>query len=107
MDRDRRRSLRVRVPTAAQMRLDVRHKVQLNDISLSGALLASGLTLPVGTEAQLHTGFGTGPFTATLRVVRQAEVPADQTSLAVGAMFTSMDSVSRRSLDLFLRRASQ
>jgi hypothetical protein len=88
------------------MQLTVRHKVQLNDISLSGALLASGFTLPVGTEAQLHTGFGTGPFKANLRVVRQAGAPADQTSLAFGAMFTSMDAVSRRSLELFLRRAS-
>lgn len=107
-ERERRMSLRVRMPETQHVQLGIRHRVQLIDISLSGALLASDVMLPVGAQARLRTGLVTGPFVANLEVRRQQSANGTEASSpALGAMFMSMDAVSRRSLELFLRRTSE
>jgi c-di-GMP-binding flagellar brake protein YcgR len=104
---ERRRYARVDAPAGQIVRAEVRHRVQLLDISLSGALLACETPLPVGSRGRLRAGLASEAFTAYLQVRREHMRTAlpDQTGL--GALFLSMDDASRRSLEQFLRRASE
>jgi hypothetical protein len=90
-----------------ECRLELRTRVRLMDISLSGALLAAEVSLPPGAPAQLHSGLGAGALRADVQVRRNAQLQGNAPLKGLGAMFTGMDERSRRSLEEFLRKASQ
>ena len=71
------------------------------DISLGGALLGAELTLPVGAAAELRSGLGATSFRSEVQVRRSVGLPAGVPLNGVGAMFTTMDERSRRSLEDF------
>ena len=107
MIRERRRYARVDTPAGQVVRVELRHRVQLLDISLSGALLACETPLPVGVRGRLRTGLASDPFTALLQVRREHLRSPAPSQTGLGALFLSMDDISRRSLEQFLRRASE
>jgi hypothetical protein len=102
---ERRRVPRVAVDEGLECRLEVRTKIRLLDISLSGALMAGEAALPVGTRAQLRAGVGPAPFAPEVQVKRQVDRAGRDAAL--GAVFVGMDEKSRRSLEEFLRKASE
>jgi hypothetical protein len=104
---ERRRVPRVEVDDGLECRLEVRTKIRLLDISLSGALFAGEAPLPVGTRAQLRAGVGPAPFTPEVQVKRHVDRLGREASPALGAVFVGMDEPSRRSLEAFLRKASE
>jgi hypothetical protein len=104
---ERRQSPRVVLEGNMECRLDLRTRVRLLDISLSGALLAAELALPAGASAQLRSGLGASAFQTELQIRRSAALSAVVPVNGIGAIFRSMDERSRRSLEDFLRKASQ
>jgi hypothetical protein len=105
--KERRQSPRVALESAVECRLELRTRVRLIDISLSGALLAAELVLPVGAPAQLRSTLGPSPFISGVQVQRNVALSAAVPLQGLGAAFTEMDERSRRSLEDFLRKASQ
>ena len=103
---ERRQTPRVAVSNV-ECRLDLRTRVRLLDISLSGALLAAELPIPVGASAQLRSVLGAGGLRSDLQVRRSVGLAKDVPLKGLGAMFTAMDERSRRTLEEFLRKASQ
>jgi len=102
------RRLTSRIATAdVECRLDLRTRVRLLDISLSGALMAAEIGLPVGASAQLRSGLGANAFRTDVQVRRSVDLVTGVTRHGLGAMFTTMDDRSRRTLEDFLRKASQ
>ena len=104
---ERRQSPRVPLDGAVQCRLDLRTRVRMLDISLTGALLASELPLPAGAAAEFRSGLGAAAFRTEVQVQRAVGLNAGALVNGIGAMFTTMDDRSRRSLEDFLRKASQ
>ena len=104
---ERRQSQRVALSGNFECRLDLRTRVRLLDISLSGALLAAELALPAGASAQLRSGLGSSAFRSEVQIRRSLGMPAGVPTNGIGAMFMTMDERSRRSLEDFLRKASQ
>jgi c-di-GMP-binding flagellar brake protein YcgR len=104
---ERRRVPRVAVDEGLDCRLEVRTRVRLVDISLTGALLASEAQLPVGTTAHMQAGVGAAPFSPDVRVQRIVDRHNRESKPALGAVFVGMDEKSRRSLEAFLRKASE
>jgi PilZ domain len=104
---ERRQSPRVPIGSGVECRLDLRTRVRMLDISLGGALLAAELALPVGASAELRTGLGATAFRSDVQVRRTVGLPAGVALNGLGAMFTTMDERSRRTLEDFLRKASQ
>jgi c-di-GMP-binding flagellar brake protein YcgR len=102
---DRRRLPRVAADPGMECRLEVKTRVRLLDISLSGALLASEAALPVGTYAHIRAGVGNAPFAPEVQVRRTVDRQREQSGL--GAVFIGMDDRSRQSLETFLRKASE
>ena len=78
------------------------------DISLGGALLAAEAAA-AGRARRRSCGrvLVRVRFTPTCRCRRTVGLPAGVTLNGLGAMFTTMDERSRRSLEDFLRKASQ
>ena len=104
---ERRQTPRISVGNDIERRIDLRTRVRLIDISLSGALLAAELALPVGASAQLRSGLGSSAFRSDVQVRRTVALPAGVTLNGLGSVFTTMDERSRRGLEDFLRKASQ
>lgn len=104
--RERRRSPRAEGPATAECLLEVRTRVRLVDISLTGTLMTAEVPLPIGTRAHLRSTVGVSSFSPVVQVRRVADVSARGTGGRVGAMFTTMDDRSRRSLEEFLRKAT-
>lgn len=104
---ERRQTPRVALGGGIECRLDLRTRVRLLDISLSGALLAAELALPVGASAQLRSGIGASGIRTAVQVRRSVGLPPEVPLKGLGALFTTMDERSRRSLEDFLRKASQ
>ena len=104
---ERRQTPRVAVGDGIECRLDLRTRVRLLDISLGGALLAAELALPVGAPGQLRSDIGASAFRTDVQVRRSVELPPGVPLKGLGALFTAMDNRSRRSLEEFLRKASQ
>ena len=104
---ERRRVPRVAVDGELECRLEVRTRVRLVDISLTGALLASDAQLPAGTRAHLQAGVGAAPFAPEVQVQRVVDRHSREAKPALGAVFVGMDEKSRRSLEAFLRKASE
>jgi c-di-GMP-binding flagellar brake protein YcgR len=105
--RDRRQTPRVSLGGEIECRLDLRTRVRLIDISLGGALLAAELALPVGGAAQLRAGLGASAFYSDVQVKRNVGLQAGTPMQGFGTAFTKMDERSRRSLEDFLRKASE
>jgi hypothetical protein len=104
---ERRQMPRVALDSGVECRLELRTRVRLLDISLSGALLAAELALPVGAAAQLRSSLGPTTFSSDVQVKRNATLSPAIPLKGLGAAFTAMDDRSRRSLEEFLRKASQ
>ncbi len=66
---------RVAVDEGLECRLEVRTRVRLVDISLTGALLSSEAQLPVGTRAHMQAGVGSAPFAPDVQVQRIVDRP--------------------------------
>jgi PilZ domain len=101
---ERRQHPRLPVEEGVECRFELRSRVHMVDISANGALLATDLPLPVGSRASLRSNIANGPFASEVEIRRHANSAGQ--SLALGAIFTDMDEHSRRSLELFLKRAS-
>jgi hypothetical protein len=104
---ERRRVPRVVIDEGLECRLEVRTRVRLLDISLTGALLASDAQLPVGTRGHMQAGVGSAPFAPDVQVQRIVDRQSRESKPALGAVFVGMDDKSRRSLEAFLRKASE
>lgn len=104
---ERRRTPRVELVPDESVRLELRHRVQLLDISLTGASLACDTKLPVGTRGHFRASLASVPFTADLMVRRHHVRPAHHRKAGLGALFSSIDEPSRKTLEQFLRRASE
>ena len=104
---ERRRVPRVAIDDRRECRLEVRTRVRLVDISLTGALLLSDAQLPVGTRAHMQAGVGASPFAPDVEVQRIVDRHNRESKPALGAVFVGMDEKSRRSLEEFLRKASE
>jgi hypothetical protein len=104
---ERRRVPRVSVDSGLECRLELRTRIRLVDISLSGALFASESELPIGTRGHLWAGVGSEPFSSEVQVRRIANRSTRESTAGLGATFLEMDEKSRRSLEAFLRKATQ
>lgn len=104
---ERRQWPRTRVEGGIECRLDLRTRVRMLDISLGGTLLAAELALPVGAAAELRSGIGATTFRSEVQVRRSVALPVGVPLNGLGTMFTTMDERSRRSLEEFLRKASE
>jgi hypothetical protein len=100
---DRRRSPRVPLPAQEECLLQLKTRVRLLDISVTGALVASDLPLPVGAEGRLRFALAGGSFAPAVQVRRRN--PGER-GMRLGTMFTTMDESSRRRLEEFLRKAT-
>src|SRR3954451_6520067 len=88
---ERRQTPRVAVGGDIECRLDLRTRVRLLDISLTGALLGAELAVPVGASAQLRSGLGASAFRSDVQVRRSVGLPVGVTLNCLGSMFTTMD----------------
>lgn len=103
---DRRQSPRASLGTGVECRLELRTRVRLLDISMTGTLLGTDVKLPVGTKAQLRSGISANTFAPEVQVKRIAEPSPRNPTTGLGTAFTSMDERSRKSLEEFLKKAS-
>jgi hypothetical protein len=104
---ERRRTPRVDLLPDETVQVELQHRIQLVDISLTGALVACDVTLPVGTRGQLRAGLSPAPFSAAVTVKRHHTRPAgQQLRTGFGAVFSTMDECSRRTLEKFLARGN-
>ena len=104
---ERRQAARVALDSDIECRLELRTRVRLLDISLSGALLAAELGVPIGASARLRSSLGPTAFHSDVQVKRNVPLSSGIPLKGLGATFTTMDERSRRSLEDFLRKASQ
>ncbi len=103
---ERRRAPRMVLQFEEAIGIELRHRARFMDISLNGALLACDVKLPVGTHAKLRAGFAS-PCVADIVVRRHDNRAGPDGSVGLGAVLVSMDDRSRRSLEQFLRKASE
>ena len=104
---ERRRSTRVELPVHENVTLELRHRVQVLDISETGALLGCDAAVTVGTRGKLRAGVAANIFTAQVDVKRHHPRPPVRSKVAIGTAFGSMDERSRRFLDDFLQRGKK
>ena len=102
---ERRRTPRVELNADESLRLELRHRVQLLDISQTGALVGCDAPLPVGTRGQLRAGIAAHTFSAEVDVKRHHPRAPVRTQFGIGTAFGSMDDRNRKFLDDFLQRA--
>ena len=102
---ERRSVPRVAVGHGFECRLMVRARVQLLDVSLTGALVATESPLPQGAVGHLSAVLTAGPFAPVVEVIRQAPRP-QHGGFQVGTQFRCMDDHSRHVLDTFIGKAS-
>src|SRR3954462_9858026 len=104
---ERRHSQRVALTSDHECRLDLRTRVRMLDLSLSGTFLAAELGLPAGASARLRSSLGPNAFRREGQNRRRTGLGVGLPMNGVAAMFTTMDERSRRILEDFLRKASQ
>jgi hypothetical protein len=104
---ERRRSPRTELRSNEVVRLELRHRVHLLEISESGALLGCEARLPVGTRAYIRAELAALPFTAEVVVKRHHKKVGVPQMAGLGAQFGSMDDRSRQHLEEFLRRGKE
>jgi hypothetical protein len=73
---ERRQVPRVALDGRLECRLELRTRVRLLDISVSGALLAAELALPVGVPARLQSSLGATAFHSDVQVRRNVALSA-------------------------------
>jgi len=103
---ERRQGPRVAIDDLVECRLELRSRVRLLDISVSGALLGAEVRLPVGTRAHLRSAITATAFSPDIQVCRHADAASRSSAVGLGAVFTTMDERSRRSLEDFLKKAN-
>ncbi len=103
---ERRQGPRVVIDDLVECRLELRSRVRLLDISVSGALLGAEVRLPVGTRAHLRSAITATAFSPDVQVCRHADAASRNSVVGLGAVFTTMDERSRRSLEDFLKKAN-
>lgn len=86
--------------------LAIRMRVQLVDLSLTGALLLTESPLPRAAVGHLCTVLTAGPFTPVVEILRHAPGPKDK-GHQLGTQFHGMDDRSREVLEGFLSRAAK
>ena len=101
---ERRRTPRVELTADESLRLELRHRVQLLDISQTGALVGCDAPVPVGTRGQLRAGIAAHTFIAEVDVKRHHPKAPVRTQFGIGTAFGSMDERNRKFLDEFLQR---
>ena len=99
---ERRRAPRVPLEKSIECAFKVQSRVSVLDVSRSGMLLQSDVTLPPGTRVHLRTFLGGASFAADVQV--QRTMGDGQGSAESGVLFVRMDGASQRSLEEFLRR---
>ena len=104
---ERRKTSRIDLTADETIHVELRHRVQLADISLTGALIACAVKLPVGSRGRLRAGLTAGTLTAQVEMRRHHRRAEQHGQVSLGAIFSSMDEESRRNLERFLRRASE
>jgi c-di-GMP-binding flagellar brake protein YcgR len=102
---ERRKTPRAELRVNEVCRLELRQRVQLLDISQSGALLGCEGGLPVGSRGQFRTGLAAMPFSAEVSVRRQQVRSSTRKQVSLGTQFAAMDERSQQNLEQFLRRA--
>jgi len=103
---ERRRSPRMPVRGHGEVHIAVKQTIRILDISLTGALFACDLPLPVGSRGRLVASAPGGLLSAPFSVSRRRIEPVSD-SYTVAAAFTEIDDNSLRSLEQFLRRGSE
>ena len=101
---ERRRWPRAELHREEAVRLELRQRVQLLDISQSGALIGSDISFPVHTRGHFRTGLGGLPFSAEIVVKRHHPRPLPRSRAGLGAQFDSVDERNMRNLEQFLGR---
>ena len=102
---ERRRTPRAELKADESLRVEVRHRVQLLDISQTGALVGCDAAVPVGTRGQLRAGIAAHTFSAEVDVKRHHPRAPVRTRFGIGTAFGAMDDRNRQFLDEFLKRA--
>jgi hypothetical protein len=86
-------------------------EIEVIDLSQRGLLLTCACRLQVGHRMPVHMVLGREPFMAWIEVTRVEEARVrgkwDQSRYLAGAIFTSLDERSKRTLDKFLPREPQ
>jgi len=103
---ERRKGPRVTLEQEVECRLELRTRVRLLDISVSGALLGADVNLPVGSRANLRSAIASTAFSPDVQIRRITDASSRNAAVGLGAQFTTMDDRSRRSLEEFLRKAN-
>ena len=103
---ERRRSQRIPLPGRGEIHVPLKLPVRVLDISLSGALVASDAPLPVGARGRLLAAAPSGPLTTGFYVSRRRVEPAVAGG-TFGAVFVDLDDRNQKSLEQFLKRASE
>ena len=101
---ERRRTPRVELNADETLRLELRHRVQLLDISQTGALVGCDAAVPVGTRGQIRAGIAAHTFCAEVDVRRHHPKAPVRTQFGMGTAFGNMDDRNRKFLDDFLTR---
>ena len=102
---ERRRTPRVELNADESVTFELRHRVQLLDISQTGALVGCDTPVPVGTRGQLRAGIAAHTFSSEVDIKRHHPKAPVRARFGIGAAFGSMDDRNRKFLDEFLQRA--
>ena len=102
---ERRRTPRVELNADESVTFELRHRVQLLDISQTGALVGCDTAVPVGTRGQLRAGIAAHTFSSEVDIKRHHPKAPVRTQVGMGTAFGSMDDRNRKFLDEFLQRA--
>src|SRR5688572_22921849 len=87
---ERRRTPRIELRVDEVCRLELRHRVQLLDISQSGALLGCDAGVPVGAKGQLRAGLAALPFSAEVAIKRHQGRSVGKKQVGMGTQFAAM-----------------
>jgi len=104
---ERRRTARLAAKDGSELWLGRPHAVRLVEISMTGALLRTSHSPPVGERGELRTKLGDNTFAVQVEV-RRVVVQSDPGELpgrySLGVTFVSLDAENRRCLERFLRQ---
>jgi hypothetical protein len=106
MFQERRRSPRLRISGKGEMYVPLKFPVRLLDISLSGALVATDVPLPVGGRGRLLASAPGGRLATAFYVSRRRVEPAAPAGV-FGAAFVDIDAHNQKCLEQLLNRASE
>lgn len=99
---ERRRSLRVALPAAAEFKERVAMPIKLLDISLAGILMSAPQPLSCGQKGRLNARLDTFAIDSEIEVTRVSAQPDAKKEWTVGARFVSLDGDARRAMQKFL-----